>query len=219
MEFIFTEEENKLYDTLLKTQKYAAQYSMMKTIPCLPEGVIKTTLLNSYKKEEEEVGVGLQATSGLAEISRPKAETFRDADKLYQRLLADPKLSAMKEVVALAEDEMKTKLISEGMRLGIVTVNIDSQNLDRGNAKLENTSQVNLPVGQDSVKLTEGKLAPAALPPLSQGAKSLVPQTLYQHYKGEFYKIICVSRHTETLEEFVVYRSIHSENYLSLIHI
>ena len=35
---------------------------------------------------------------------------------------------------------------------------------------------------------------------------------LYQHYKGHLYQIIGVSRHTETLEELVVYQSLYG-NY------
>ena len=31
----------------------------------------------------------------------------------------------------------------------------------------------------------------------------------YQHYKGKFYKVIGVARHSETLEEFVVYRALY----------
>ncbi len=35
---------------------------------------------------------------------------------------------------------------------------------------------------------------------------------LYQHYKGPFYQVIGVGRHSETLEEFVIYQMLH-ENY------
>lgn len=31
----------------------------------------------------------------------------------------------------------------------------------------------------------------------------------YQHYKGEYYEIIGVARHSETLEELVVYRALY----------
>jgi len=31
----------------------------------------------------------------------------------------------------------------------------------------------------------------------------------YQHYKGNFYEIIGIGRHTETLEDFVIYRALY----------
>ena len=31
----------------------------------------------------------------------------------------------------------------------------------------------------------------------------------YQHYKGKFYKVIGVARHSEILEELVVYRALY----------
>lgn len=31
----------------------------------------------------------------------------------------------------------------------------------------------------------------------------------YQHYKGNFYEVIGVARHSETLEEMVVYRALY----------
>ena len=31
----------------------------------------------------------------------------------------------------------------------------------------------------------------------------------YQHYKGKFYEVIGVARHSETLKEFVVYRALY----------
>lgn len=38
--------------------------------------------------------------------------------------------------------------------------------------------------------------------------KELVPGK-YQHYKGKFYEVIGVARHSESLEELVVYRALY----------
>lgn len=44
------------------------------------------------------------------------------------------------------------------------------------------------------------------LPPLSDDARSL-RIGLYRHYKGGMYDVLGVARHSETLEELVVYRA------------
>jgi hypothetical protein len=31
----------------------------------------------------------------------------------------------------------------------------------------------------------------------------------YQHYKGKFYEVIGVARHSETLEEFLIYKALY----------
>lgn len=38
-----------------------------------------------------------------------------------------------------------------------------------------------------------------------------MPIGLYQHYNGKHYHVIGVSRHSETLEEMVVYRSLYGD--------
>lgn len=34
---------------------------------------------------------------------------------------------------------------------------------------------------------------------------------IYQHYKGNLYRVMGVSRHSETLEEFVVYQALYND--------
>ena len=35
----------------------------------------------------------------------------------------------------------------------------------------------------------------------------------YKHYKGKFYEVIGIGHHSETLEEFVVYRPLYESEY------
>ena len=49
------------------------------------------------------------------------------------------------------------------------------------------------------------------LPPLSQEDRSLVIDGTYEHYKGLSYKILAVARHSESLEELVVYQALYGE--------
>lgn len=50
------------------------------------------------------------------------------------------------------------------------------------------------------------------LPAFSPLARSLLIGSVYEHYyKGLRYKILAVARHSETLEEMVVYQSLYGE--------
>jgi hypothetical protein len=45
----------------------------------------------------------------------------------------------------------------------------------------------------------------------SSQAKSIVAGDLYVHYKGLRYNILALARHSETLEELVVYQALYGE--------
>jgi hypothetical protein len=47
------------------------------------------------------------------------------------------------------------------------------------------------------------------LAPFSFLAQSIRPGALYEHYKGQRYKVVHVARHSETLEELVVYQALY----------
>jgi hypothetical protein len=49
------------------------------------------------------------------------------------------------------------------------------------------------------------------LPRFSPKAKSIAVGSLYEHYKGNRYKILAIARHSETLEELVVYQALYGE--------
>lgn len=49
------------------------------------------------------------------------------------------------------------------------------------------------------------------LAPFSPLAKSIKVDHIYQHYKGQKYKVLGIARHSETLEELIVYQALYGE--------
>ena len=41
--------------------------------------------------------------------------------------------------------------------------------------------------------------------------ETILQKGIYQHYKGKQYEVVGVARHSETLEEVVVYRALYGE--------
>ncbi len=41
-----------------------------------------------------------------------------------------------------------------------------------------------------------------------------IPKGTYRHYKGKKYEVIATAKHSETLEEMVVYRALYGEGQI-----
>ncbi len=50
-----------------------------------------------------------------------------------------------------------------------------------------------------------------SLPNLSDTAKSIVIGGLYEHYKKLRYRVLAIARHSESLEEMVVYQALYGD--------
>ncbi len=46
---------------------------------------------------------------------------------------------------------------------------------------------------------------------MTQSTKKIVPQGIYQHYKGSLYQVLHTAQHSETEELLVVYRCLYGE--------
>lgn len=40
----------------------------------------------------------------------------------------------------------------------------------------------------------------------------MIVNGIYQHYKGNYYKVLCVAKSSETLEDMIVYQDLYEEN-------
>lgn len=71
-----------------------------------------------------------------------------------------------------------------------------------------------------AMKKAASEPAPASAPAIAEAAKPELPplkpiQTgRYRHYKGNEYEVLAVVRHSETLEELVLYRPLYGERAL-----
>ena len=44
--------------------------------------------------------------------------------------------------------------------------------------------------------------------------KEVVQGTVYRHYKGNLYRVLYIAKHTETMEDLVVYVNVEDESHV-----
>lgn len=60
--------------------------------------------------------------------------------------------------------------------------------------------------------MEKGKMNQEVLPTFSSTAHSMVIGSIYEHYsRGLRYKVLAVARHSETLEELIVYQALYGD--------
>ena len=50
-----------------------------------------------------------------------------------------------------------------------------------------------------------------SLPHIISSKKIIMKLGIYQHYSGKYYQVLGISRHSETLEDFVVYQALYGD--------
>lgn len=76
----------------------------------------------------------------------------------------------------------------------------------------ETVIEIYLFMNLDAKKQKRDAMNQEVLPCFSPRAKSIVVGGFYDHYKGFRYKILGIARHSETLEELVVYQALYGDS-------